>query len=96
MTRQLRDVYIVDAVRTPVSKYGGALSGVRPDDLAAGVLRSLLKPSPSATRSAPPVPVSPEPSPTSSPQRARNRPRRPVHRRRTGPRPGPGKVGNPV
>ncbi|MFF2324975.1 MULTISPECIES: thiolase family protein [unclassified Streptomyces] len=42
MTRRLRDVYIVDAVRTPVGKYGGALSGVRPDDLAAGVLRSLL------------------------------------------------------
>ncbi|MFE5095651.1 thiolase family protein [Streptomyces sp. NPDC056638] len=42
MNRQLRDVYIVDAVRTPVGKYGGALSGVRPDDLAAGVLRSLL------------------------------------------------------
>ncbi|WP_392672384.1 thiolase family protein [Streptomyces sp. LN785] len=42
MTRQLRDVYIVDAVRTPVGKYGGALSEVRPDDLAAGVLRSLL------------------------------------------------------
>lgn len=37
MTRQLRDV---DAVHTPVGKYGGALSGVRPDDLAAGVLRS--------------------------------------------------------
>lgn len=42
MTRHLRDVYIVDAVRTPVGKYGGALSGVRPDDLAAGVLRALL------------------------------------------------------
>ncbi|MFI6728629.1 thiolase family protein [Streptomyces atratus] len=42
MTRQLRDIYIVDAVRTPVGKYAGALSGVRPDDLAAGVLRSLL------------------------------------------------------
>ncbi|MEU6014731.1 thiolase family protein [Streptomyces sp. NPDC047515] len=42
MIRQLRDVYIVDAVRTPVGKYGGALSDVRPDDLAAGVLRSLL------------------------------------------------------
>jgi acetyl-CoA acetyltransferase family protein len=42
MTRQLRDVYIVDAVRTPVGKYGGALSSVRPDDLAAGVLRFLL------------------------------------------------------
>jgi acetyl-CoA acetyltransferase family protein len=37
-----RDVYIVDAVRTPVGKYGGALTGVRPDDLAAGVLRALF------------------------------------------------------
>ncbi|MEV0490713.1 thiolase family protein [Streptomyces atratus] len=46
MTRQLCDVYIVDAVRTPVGKYGGALSGVRPDDLAAGVLRSLLSRTP--------------------------------------------------
>ncbi|MFI9583553.1 thiolase family protein [Streptomyces sp. NPDC052236] len=39
---RLKDVYIVDAVRTPVGKYGGALSGVRPDDLAAHVVRSLL------------------------------------------------------
>ncbi|AEM87021.1 thiolase family protein [Streptomyces violaceusniger] len=38
----LRDVYIVDAVRTPVGKYGGALAGVRPDDLAAHVVRGLL------------------------------------------------------
>ncbi|MFD8384747.1 thiolase family protein [Streptomyces sp. NPDC059679] len=38
----LREVYIVDAVRTPVGKYGGALSGVRPDDLAAHVVRALL------------------------------------------------------
>ncbi|MEU5598460.1 acetyl-CoA C-acyltransferase [Streptomyces sp. NPDC020298] len=37
-----RDVYIVDAVRTPVGKYGGALSGVRPDDLAAHVIKELL------------------------------------------------------
>ncbi|GAA0900227.1 MULTISPECIES: thiolase family protein [Streptomyces violaceusniger group] len=37
-----RDVYIVDAVRTPIGKYGGALSGVRPDDLAAHVVRGLL------------------------------------------------------
>lgn len=37
-----RDVYIVDAVRTPVGKYGGALSAVRPDDLAAHVLKSLV------------------------------------------------------
>ncbi|MEU5644362.1 thiolase family protein [Streptomyces milbemycinicus] len=38
----LREVYIVDAVRTPVGKYGGALAGVRPDDLAAHVVRALL------------------------------------------------------
>ncbi|MGW8376253.1 thiolase family protein [Streptomyces sp. ODS28] len=39
---RIRDVYVVDAVRTPVGKYGGALSGVRPDDLAAHVLRGLV------------------------------------------------------
>ncbi|MFI6520623.1 thiolase family protein [Spirillospora sp. NPDC050679] len=42
----MKDVYIVDAVRTPVGKYGGALAGVRPDDLAAHVLRSLVGRSP--------------------------------------------------
>ncbi|MGH9090807.1 MAG: thiolase family protein [Acidimicrobiales bacterium] len=34
--------WIVDAVRTPIGRYGGALAGVRPDDLAAGTLRALL------------------------------------------------------
>ncbi len=43
---RLRDVYIVDAVRTPVGKYGGALAGVRPDDLAAHVVRALVDRSP--------------------------------------------------
>lgn len=38
----LRDVYVVDAVRTPIGKYGGGLAGVRPDDLAAHTLRELL------------------------------------------------------
>ncbi|WP_431776117.1 thiolase family protein [Streptomyces cucumeris] len=42
MTERLRDIYVVDAVRTPIAKYGGALCSVRPDDLAAGVLRALL------------------------------------------------------
>ncbi|MDX3224407.1 thiolase family protein [Streptomyces sp. ME19-01-6] len=37
-----REVYIVDAVRTPVGKYGGALAGARPDDLAAHAVRALL------------------------------------------------------
>lgn len=40
------DVYVVDAVRTPIGKYGGALSAVRPDDLAAHVLRALVDRSP--------------------------------------------------
>ncbi len=35
-------VYVLDAVRTPIGKIGGALAGVRPDDLAAGVIASLL------------------------------------------------------
>ncbi|MGH3497935.1 MAG: thiolase family protein [Nocardioidaceae bacterium] len=38
-----RDVYVVDAVRTPVGKHGGALAGIRPDDLAAHVVRSLVE-----------------------------------------------------
>ncbi|MFF8898877.1 thiolase family protein [Streptomyces lydicus] len=42
MTDRPRDVYVVDAVRTPIGKYGGALSGVRPDDLAAHVVKALV------------------------------------------------------
>jgi acetyl-CoA acetyltransferase family protein len=34
--------WVVDAVRTPIGRIGGALSSIRPDDLAAGTLRSLL------------------------------------------------------
>nr|WP_284288443.1 beta-ketoacyl synthase N-terminal-like domain-containing protein [Angustibacter aerolatus] len=38
----MRDVaYLVDGCRTPIGRYGGALSSVRPDDLAAHVLREL-------------------------------------------------------
>ncbi|MHC0431410.1 thiolase family protein [Streptomyces sp. O3] len=36
-----RTVYVVDAVRTPAGRYGGALAAVRPDDLAAHTLREL-------------------------------------------------------
>jgi len=39
---QMRDVYVIDAVRTPIGKYGGALSSVRPDDLLAHVIKELL------------------------------------------------------
>jgi acetyl-CoA acetyltransferase len=35
------EVWIIDALRTPVGKHGGGLSGVRPDDLAAHVLKAL-------------------------------------------------------
>ncbi|MEU5432545.1 thiolase family protein [Streptomyces sp. NPDC020719] len=42
----IRDVYIVDAVRTPIGKFGGALAAVRPDDLAAHVVRALVDRSP--------------------------------------------------
>ncbi|MEU9449765.1 thiolase family protein [Streptomyces sp. NPDC048277] len=38
----MNTVYIVDAVRTPVGRYNGALAGVRPDDLAAHAIRELL------------------------------------------------------
>jgi acetyl-CoA acetyltransferase family protein len=38
--------YIVDAVRTPVGKLGGALAGERPDDLAAHVVRALIERNP--------------------------------------------------
>jgi acetyl-CoA acetyltransferase len=30
-----RDVYVLDAVRTPIGRYGGGLAGVRPDDLGS-------------------------------------------------------------
>ena len=33
----MRDAWIVEAVRTPIGRYGGALASVRPDDLAAAV-----------------------------------------------------------
>ena len=40
--RPIREAWIVDAVRTPIGRYGGALAGVRPDDLAALVLRAVV------------------------------------------------------
>src|SRR5690554_103315 len=36
------EVWIIDAVRTPIGRHGGALASVRPDDLAAHVIRALL------------------------------------------------------
>lgn len=43
---KLRDVVIVDAVRTPIGRYKGALKAVRPDDLGAIVLKALVERNP--------------------------------------------------
>jgi 3-oxoadipyl-CoA thiolase len=42
LARPLRDPWIIEAVRTPIGRYGGALASVRPDDLAALVLRAVV------------------------------------------------------
>ncbi len=39
----METAYIVDIVRTPVGRYGGSLSSVRPDDLAAHVIKGLVE-----------------------------------------------------
>ena len=36
------EVYVIDAIRTPIGKYGGALSNIRPDDLLAHVIKVLV------------------------------------------------------
>ena len=41
------EAFIVDAVRTPLGRIGGALAGVRPDDLLAGAVRALVERAPS-------------------------------------------------
>jgi 3-oxoadipyl-CoA thiolase len=41
--RQLRDAWVVEAVRTPIGRYGGVLSSVRPDDLAAAAIRAVVE-----------------------------------------------------
>lgn len=41
-----KSAYIIDILRTPVGKYGGALASVRPDDLAAWVIKKLLERNP--------------------------------------------------
>ena len=40
--RPVREAWIVEAVRTPIGRYGGALAGVRPDDLAAIAIRAVI------------------------------------------------------
>jgi 3-oxoadipyl-CoA thiolase len=44
----MRDVFICDAVRTPIGRYGGALARVRADDLAAKPIKALMSRNPKA------------------------------------------------
>ena len=44
----MTDAFICDAIRTPIGRYGGALAGVRADDLAAIPIRALLDRNPHA------------------------------------------------
>ncbi len=39
----MNEVYIIDAIRTPIGKYGGILSGIRPDDMLAYAITALLQ-----------------------------------------------------
>jgi acetyl-CoA C-acetyltransferase len=43
----MKDAYVVDILRTPIGKFGGTLASVRPDDLAALVIKKLLERNPS-------------------------------------------------
>lgn len=43
---QQRDAFICGGLRTPIGRYGGALSGFRPDDLAAHVIRAVMASNP--------------------------------------------------
>jgi acetyl-CoA acyltransferase len=43
----MNDAFIVDGIRTPVGRYAGALSGIRPDDLGAIPIRELIRRNPS-------------------------------------------------
>ena len=42
----MKPVYVIDVIRTAIGKYGGALSNVRPDDMLAHVIRSLVERNP--------------------------------------------------
>ncbi len=39
----MKPVYIIDSLRAPIGKYGGALASVRPDDLLAHVIKALIQ-----------------------------------------------------
>ena len=46
MSHQIKDAFICDAVRTPIGRYGGALAGMRADDLGAVPLMALIERNP--------------------------------------------------
>ena len=46
-TGKMLDAFICDAIRTPIGRYGGGLATMRPDDLAALVIRTLMQRDPS-------------------------------------------------
>ena len=39
----MRDAVIIDAVRTPIGRHGGVLKDMRPDDMAAMVLKAIVE-----------------------------------------------------
>ena len=43
----MKPVFVIDALRTPIGRYGGALSSVRPDDLLSLAIKAILKRNPS-------------------------------------------------
>ena len=43
----MQTVYVIDAIRTSIGKYGGSLSSIRPDDLLAMVIKTLVNRNPS-------------------------------------------------
>jgi len=43
LNRPLRDAWVVEAVRTPIGRYGGSLAAIRPDDLAAAAIRAVVE-----------------------------------------------------
>ena len=43
----MKNAYICDAVRTPIGRYGGSLSAIRPDDLGAIPIKALMERNPS-------------------------------------------------
>src|SRR4249920_4067105 len=44
----MTEAFICDAIRTPIGRYGGVLSGIRTDDLAALPIAALMKRNPGA------------------------------------------------